>query len=105
MMYHHIDRQADKTEPRRRQSPPLKAIRAKCIDCSGGSLAEVRHCHLTKCPLHPYRMGENPFAKSRGRPSKNSNGFSPPPPAGYHPTDPSGSLKNSPQIAANSDGK
>ena len=30
---------------------PLKAIRAKCIDCSGGSRLEVKHCPVTSCPL------------------------------------------------------
>lgn len=43
----------------------LKVIRAKCIDCSGGSTAEVRDCAVTKCPLHPYRMGSNPFRAKR----------------------------------------
>lgn len=43
---------------------PLKAIRAKCLDCSTGSRAEVEHCPLTECPLYPYRKGHNPFRKS-----------------------------------------
>ena len=38
----------------------LKAIRRRCIDCSGGSLAEVRACKCVSCPLHPFRMGKNP---------------------------------------------
>jgi hypothetical protein len=40
---------------------PIKAIRAKCIDCSGGSMAEARLCHLTHCALWAFRMGHNPF--------------------------------------------
>lgn len=40
----------------------LKAIRAKCIDCSGGSQSEVRKCTVTQCPLWPLRMGEKPNA-------------------------------------------
>ena len=44
---------------------PIKAIRAKCIDCSGDSAAEVRACELDDCPLHPYRMGRNPNCKGR----------------------------------------
>ena len=40
---------------------PLKAIRAKCIDCCAGELAEVRNCHIEDCPLHPFRMGKNPY--------------------------------------------
>ena len=40
---------------------PIKAIRAKCIECSGGSMAEARLCHLTHCALWAFRMGHNPF--------------------------------------------
>lgn len=40
---------------------PIKAIRAKCIDCSGGSESEVRKCVQHSCPLWPMRMGRNPF--------------------------------------------
>jgi hypothetical protein len=40
---------------------PLKAIRAKCVDCSGGSVAEARRCALTHCVLWAFRMGRNPF--------------------------------------------
>jgi hypothetical protein len=40
---------------------PIKAIRAKCVDCSGGSMAEARLCALTHCPLWAFRMGHNPF--------------------------------------------
>ena len=39
---------------------PLKAIRAKCLDCSAGSVAEVRKCHITDCSLYPFRFGHNP---------------------------------------------
>ena len=39
---------------------PLKAIRAKCLDCSAGQRAEVRLCPVTDCPLYPLRMGRNP---------------------------------------------
>ena len=44
---------------------PVQAIQKKCIDCSGGSLAEVRNCELTDCPLHIFRMGKNPNRRSR----------------------------------------
>ena len=40
---------------------PIKAIRAKCIECSGGSMAEARLCRLTHCALWAFRMGHNPF--------------------------------------------
>lgn len=40
---------------------PQTAIRAHCIGCSGGSSAEVDRCPVTKCALHPFRKGKNPF--------------------------------------------
>jgi hypothetical protein len=39
---------------------PLKAIRRKCVDCSGGSSKAVRWCPITDCPLWPYRFGCRP---------------------------------------------
>lgn len=36
---------------------PIKAIRAKCIDCCCGSAHEVRLCTVVLCPLHEYRLG------------------------------------------------
>jgi hypothetical protein len=40
-----------------------KAIRFKCLDCSGGSSVEVANCHITLCPLWPFRMGKSrPFS-------------------------------------------
>jgi hypothetical protein len=47
--------------------PLLKAIRAKCLDCSAGNEAEVRKCVAVSCALWPYRMGKNPFARAPGR--------------------------------------
>lgn len=38
----------------------IKAIRAYCIECSGGNKNEVRLCNLKDCPLYPYRLGKNP---------------------------------------------
>ena len=40
---------------------PIKAIREKCLDCSGGSAAEARKCVAIGCALWPFRMGRNPF--------------------------------------------
>lgn len=39
---------------------PLKAIRAKCLDCSCGQRQEVRSCPIKSCPLYEYRMGKRP---------------------------------------------
>jgi hypothetical protein len=36
----------------------LKAIRTKCLDCSGNNIAEVRGCRHATCDLHPFRMGK-----------------------------------------------
>lgn len=49
---------------------PLKAIRAVCLDCCGGSPKEVRFCQFSgidspACPLYPFRLGKNPFLKKR----------------------------------------
>lgn len=40
---------------------PIKAIRAKCIDCCCGQYNEVKFCTAEKCPLHPFRFGKNPY--------------------------------------------
>lgn len=45
---------------------PLKAIRAKCIDCSGGSVYEPKYCTVKHCPLWPYRDGHDPAKKGKG---------------------------------------
>ena len=47
---------------------PIKAIRAKCVDCSGGSTAEVRRCQVFDCPLWKYRMGVRPETLAKKRP-------------------------------------
>ena len=42
---------------------PLKAIRAKCLDCCGGNSAEVSACTMTTCPLWPLRFGSGVRAR------------------------------------------
>ena len=39
---------------------PIKSIRKKCLDCSGGSPKEVRLCPVIECALYPYRFGRRP---------------------------------------------
>lgn len=39
---------------------PIKAIRAKCLDCCCGSSNEVKLCTCTQCALYPYRLGHKP---------------------------------------------
>lgn len=46
---------------RERATSPLKAIRAKCVECMGGYIAEISRCTSTLCPLYPLRMGKNTF--------------------------------------------
>ena len=50
------------------QVTALRAIRLRCLDCSGNSRGAVRSCdfgpeHRTPCDLHPYRLGRNPNIK------------------------------------------
>ena len=49
-----------------RKITPLRAIRARCLECSGGSASEVRECPVLGCPLYPYRDGHNPARRGIG---------------------------------------
>jgi hypothetical protein len=40
---------------------PISAIRAFCVECSGGNATEARKCTAVMCPLWAFRMGTNPF--------------------------------------------
>jgi hypothetical protein len=42
---------------------PMKAIRAKCLDCCLGQYGEVKSCTCTDCPLYNFRLGKNPNRK------------------------------------------
>lgn len=42
---------------------PVKAIRARCLDCCCGDASEIRKCVATDCASWPFRMGSNPFRK------------------------------------------
>lgn len=44
---------------------PLKAIRANCLQCVGGSSNEVKLCTSKTCYLYPFRFGKNPYLKKR----------------------------------------
>lgn len=41
----------------------MKAIRAKCLECSNYQTKEVRLCSVKKCALYGYRMGHRPKDK------------------------------------------
>lgn len=44
----------------------LAAIRANCLECSGGSRKQVRNCEIKHCKLWLYRMGEKEPPKRKG---------------------------------------
>jgi hypothetical protein len=48
-----------------REKNPLKALRARCLDCCCGVSSEVRKCTAVNCPSWPFRMGVNPFREKR----------------------------------------
>ena len=48
-----------------KQLTPIKAIRAKCLDCSGGSYKEVEDCLIPDCPIYLYRLGRRPNEQER----------------------------------------
>src|SRR5262245_3120754 len=48
-----------------REQNPVKAIRARCLDCRCGNASEVRKCVAVECPSWPFRMGTNPFRAKR----------------------------------------
>jgi hypothetical protein len=48
-----------------REKNPLKALRARCLDCCCGVASEVRKCTAVNCPSWPFRMGTNPFREKR----------------------------------------
>ena len=54
---------------------PLRAIRAKCLDCSCYQLAEVRLCEAIKCPLWPFRAGKHPWYGLNEKTPSDPGGF------------------------------
>ena len=59
-VWHHRQGKRDTSAPR----TPVKAIRAKCLDCTDGSPKAVRECEVP-CPLYPFRMNTNPNCRRR----------------------------------------
>lgn len=49
---------------------PIKAIRAKCMDCTCGQYREIELCPIKKCPLYPFRYGKNPYHKRASEENK-----------------------------------
>lgn len=48
------------------KSEILKAVRAKCLDCGGGSYVEVDLCGSGNCPLYAFRSGRDPAPRRTG---------------------------------------
>lgn len=51
--------------PKEKKITATKAIRAKCNECIGGEPGHIKYkaieeCHLTDCPLFPFRFGRRP---------------------------------------------
>ena len=44
---------------------PIKAIRAFCVECCGGSAHEVSLCPAKECQLYEFRFGKNPYRSKR----------------------------------------
>jgi hypothetical protein len=42
---------------------PLRALRARCLDCCGHQEKEVALCPAVDCPSWPFRMGTDPWRK------------------------------------------
>lgn len=45
--------------------PAGKAIKAHCMECSGGSAQEARMCTAVGCNLWPFRLGASPWKAER----------------------------------------
>jgi hypothetical protein len=61
---------APEPSPELATASALKAIRAKCLDCAGGMPSEVRECQISRCALHPFRMGKRPKKARQGLPAE-----------------------------------
>ena len=57
------------TQIKNKVRTPIKAIRAKCLDCCCNQVKEVKLCASLTCPLWPYRMGHRPGTGSAKIPS------------------------------------
>lgn len=48
---------------------PMRAIRAKCMQCSNFQPTDVTQCPITDCALWVYRFGKNPDRRGVGNTS------------------------------------
>jgi hypothetical protein len=59
-LMHPVEDGTTVTEFQEKGGTRLKAIKRRCLDCSGGSKSEVRDCQHLACDLHNFRLGKNP---------------------------------------------
>ena len=62
-----VDTDAAKVQ-RKEWRNPVQAIRAKCLDCSGGQAIDVRICLCFDCPLWTNRMGVRASTLEKNQP-------------------------------------
>ena len=48
-----------------KETNPVKAIRAYCLECCLEQPIEVKLCAADECPLWEFRMGKNPYRAKR----------------------------------------
>lgn len=51
----------------------MRAIRLKCLDCSGGSAREVEECEVRECPLFAFRLGKMPEKARKNKESEDES--------------------------------
>jgi hypothetical protein len=61
--------------PRLKRITPMKAIRAKCLDCCAGQTKEVRICGIRNCSLWPFRMGKRPSSRKAQEANEEAKAF------------------------------
>lgn len=49
----------------KKPNTPQKAIVDFCISCMGYHKSYVKECTALNCPLYDFRLGKNPYRKSR----------------------------------------
>ena len=54
---------------------PMKAIREKCLDCSGGQPSEIRRCEAVGCALWPFRAGKHPYTSGARKKALHEQNF------------------------------
>lgn len=48
-----------------KSTSPLDAIKDFCMECCGYQRDEVKTCSAPMCPLYDFRLGKNPYRKTK----------------------------------------